>query len=99
MQDHIHLLIELKNLDKYSEVIRDVKACSSLWVHKNFPQLKDFAWQKGFASYSVSFSALAKVKNYIENQAAHHATMTFEEEFQMFLERHNIKYDPRFIFD
>ncbi len=99
MQEHVHLLVEIKNLDRYSEVIRDVKASSSLWIHKNFPSLKDFAWQKGFASYSVSYSALEKVKQYIENQPEHHATISFEEEYRIFLERHNLKYDSRFIFD
>ena len=54
MPDHVHLLIKLNNLDIFSSLIRDVKAHSSLWVHKNFPQLKDFAWQEGYASYSVS---------------------------------------------
>ncbi len=99
MQEHVHLLVELKNLDRYSEVIRDVKACSSLWVHKNYPNLRDFGWQKGFASYSVSFSSLGRVKEYIENQAKHHEMVSFEDEFRTFLERHNVKYDPRFIFD
>ena len=40
MPDHVHLLIKLNNLDIFSSLIRDVKAHSSLWVHKNFPSLK-----------------------------------------------------------
>lgn len=47
MPDHVHLLIEMTNLDKHSHLMRELKANSSLWIHKNFPSLKDFAWQEG----------------------------------------------------
>ncbi len=55
MQDHVHLFC-LRNLDKYSYLIRDVKSHSTLWIHKNFPALKEFEWQEGFGSYSLHFS-------------------------------------------
>ena len=68
MPDHVHMLIELSNLDKFSYFIRDLKSCSSLWIHQTFPQLKDFAWQEGYGSFSVSVSAISTVKKYILNQ-------------------------------
>ena len=68
MSDHVHLLIELSLLDKFSHFIRDLKASSSQWIHKNFPNLHDFAWQEGFGSFSVSCSALQGVHKYIQNQ-------------------------------
>jgi REP element-mobilizing transposase RayT len=98
MPDHVHLLVELKHLDKFSHVIRDIKASSSMWVHKNYPQFKDFSWQEGYGSFSVSFSALDSVKQYIHNQVKHHATISFEEEYCKFLKCHKIQYDPRFVF-
>lgn len=98
MPDHVHLLVELSNLDKFSHVVRDVKASSSAWVHKNYPHLADFAWQQGFGSFSVSFSSVESIQTYIQNQAAHHATMSFEEEYRKFLARHQIQYDERFVF-
>jgi REP element-mobilizing transposase RayT len=99
MPDHVHLLIKLNNLDTFSSLIRDVKAHSSLWVHKNFTQLKDFAWQEGYASYSVSYSGLAGVQGYIQTQEKHHQTMSFEEEYLKFLNLHKTKYDERFVLD
>lgn len=33
MSDHVHLLIELSLLDKFSHFIRDLKASSSQWIH------------------------------------------------------------------
>ena len=97
MPDHVHLLIELANLDKFSHFVRDLKASSSLWIHKTYPHLADFAWQEGYGSFSVSYSALDSVKSYIQNQKQHHATMTFEEEYLKFLKIHHVKYDDRFV--
>jgi putative transposase len=97
MPDHVHLLIELSSLDKFSHFIRDLKASSSQWIHKNFPNLLDFAWQESYGSFSVSYSALKDVQKYIQNQEHHHATMSFDEEFLRFLKLHQVKYDERFV--
>jgi putative transposase len=99
MPDHVHLIINIKNLDKYSYLLRDVKAHSTLWIRKNFPALKEFEWQEGCASYTFHFSLLETVKNYIRNQEKHHQTMTYEEEYLKFLDGQNIIYDKRFVFD
>lgn len=97
MPDHVHMLIELSNLDKFSYFIRDLKSCSSLWIHQTFPQLKDFAWQEGYGSFSVSVSAISTVKKYILNQEKHHANQSFDQEYLKLLQLHNIQYDERFV--
>jgi REP element-mobilizing transposase RayT len=97
MPDHVHLLLELSMLDKFSYLVRDIKASSSIWIHKNFPNFMEFAWQEGYGSFSVSCSALDNVRDYIENQQSHHARMSFEEEYVKFLKLHNVKYDERFV--
>jgi len=97
MPDHIHLLVELASLDKFSHFVRNLKASSSHWIHKMYPDLVTFAWQEGYGSFSVSYSALNSVKSYIQNQTQHHATMTFEEEYLKFLKLHNVQYDDRFV--
>ena len=97
MPDHIHMLIELSLLDKFSHFIRDLKSCSSLWIHQTFPQKREFPWQEGYGSFSVSFSALEKVRDYIRNQEEHHAHESFDQEDLKFLNYHNIQYDERFV--
>ncbi|NGX58040.1 MAG: hypothetical protein K940chlam3_00941 [Chlamydiae bacterium] len=97
MPDHIHMLIELSSLDKFSSVIRDIKASSSRWVHKKYPDLINFAWQEGYGSFSVSYSALEHVRSYIKNQEKHHSHMSFDEEYTRFLKLHQINYDERFV--
>ena len=98
MPDHVHLLVTLRDLDKYSYLLRDVKAHSTLWIHKNFPTLEKFEWQEGFGSFSLHFSMIDTVRNYIKNQEKHHQTMTYEEEYLKFVDGQNVEYDKRFVF-
>ena len=97
IRNHKGKLIELSLLDKFSHFIRDLKSYSSLWVHQTFPQKQDFAWQEGYGSFSVSFSSLEKVRDYIQNQESHHVHETFDQEYLKFLKHHNIRYDERFV--
>ncbi|PQO28236.1 IS200/IS605 family transposase [Blastopirellula marina] len=99
MADHIHLLISMSRESSIVDIVRNVKSNSSRWIHENFPGSTGFAWQAGYAAFSVSRSALPEVRQYIENQKQHHTTRTFEEEFLAFLERHELEYDPRYVFD
>ncbi|MDP1835847.1 MAG: IS200/IS605 family transposase [Chlamydiales bacterium] len=99
MPDHIHLLVELGVLDKHTYLIRDMKAHSSLWIHKTYENLSAFTWQKGYGSFSVSHSGVSKVKQYIINQETHHGNQSFEREFISLLEAHEIEYDPKYVWD
>jgi putative transposase len=96
--DHVHLLLQFTNLDQFSSCIRDIKACSSGWIHQNFPELSFFKWQQGYGLFSVSYSMIQKTRTYIRNQKQHHALFSFEEELLKFLKCHAVEYDERFVF-
>jgi hypothetical protein len=53
-----------------------------------------FAWQEGYAAFSVSSSNLDAVINYVEHQPEHHASRDFAAEFRAFLHKHGIECDP-----
>jgi hypothetical protein len=57
-----------------------------------------FAWQDGYGAFSVSPSQLDKVKEYIANQSAHHATRSFEDEFLAMLQAANIRVEANHVF-
>ncbi len=96
-KNHLHLLITIKHLDKFSYLIRDIKSKTTIWIHNNFVKDQQFAWQEGYGCFSVSYSALEKVIHYISNQEEHHKMVTFEEEFKRILKKHNIECEERFI--
>ncbi|MFZ0704555.1 MAG: IS200/IS605 family transposase [Candidatus Korobacteraceae bacterium] len=96
MADHAHVLISIPSTRTVSEVMRELKCNSSLRIRK---WNRVFSWQDGYGSISVSPSAIASVKRYIERQKAHHAGRSFEEEYTSMLERAGVTYDPEYLFD
>jgi REP element-mobilizing transposase RayT len=90
MADHVHLLFLLNPQKSVAEVIKQVKGSSSHTINQENLVTQKFAWQTGYAAYSVSESQLEKVFGYILNQKAHHSKQNFEQEYDEFIARHNI---------
>ena len=97
--DHVHILVLLSAKTALSEIVGKVKANSSGWIHREFPEKRAFAWQTGYAAFSVSHSQKQSVLDYIANQEEHHRKMSFQEELITFLKKHEIEYDERYIFE
>ena len=97
--DHVHILALLPAKIALSEIVGKVKANSSGWVHREFPEKQAFAWQTGYAAFSVSHSQKKSVLDYIANQEEHHRKVSFQEELIAFLKKHEIEYDERYIFE
>jgi putative transposase len=57
------------------------------------------SWQSGYGAFSVSQSAKESVIAYIASQEIHHRKMTFQEEFRIFLKKHGIPFDERYVWD
>ena len=94
MPDHVHLLVRMPTGTSISDFMRVVKANSSKWVKA---RQRHFAWQTGFAAFSVSMPVLPEVTRYIQEQEKHHRKMTFQQELVALLKKHNIGYDERYI--
>jgi putative transposase len=97
VEDHVHILLSLPSTVAISKAVQLIKGGSSKWIHENFPDQREFAWQEEYGAFSVSVSLLDKTIDYIKNQEAHHKKMTFQEEFLMFLKKHRIEYDERYL--
>ena len=95
--DHVHLLASLHPQSSVVEIVRKVKANSSKWIHESFSQMSAFAWQTGYAAFTVSQANVEDVQRYISNQEVHHRKKTFEEELIEFVERHGIPYDIKYV--
>ena len=50
-------------------------------------------------AFSVSQSAADTVVAYISNQARHHQRMTFQDEYRRLLERYQVAFDERYVWD
>ena len=96
-ENHIHALLLLSNTISVAHLLEEMKRNSSRWLKTLSPTYEKFAWQGGYAAFSVSQSVVAKTIEYINCQHEHHKKKTFREEYLEFLELYNIKYDERFV--
>lgn len=96
-EDHIHLLAKLRPTRAVSDVLRDLKANASGWMHEVFPSLRNLSWQRGYGAFTVSYSNVESVRRYIARQKEHHHEVSFRDEFIQFLKANGIEYDERFI--
>lgn len=99
MPDHTHIFAGLKPDIKISDLVRDIKSFSCGFINdKRFVKGK-FSWQHGFGAFSYSQSHIDKVVKYVLNQEEHHKKKTFREEYIGLLEKFNVEYDPKYIFE
>jgi REP element-mobilizing transposase RayT len=96
-EDHVHLLAKLRPDVAVSDVLRDLKANASGWMHDVFPEIKAFSWQRGYGAFTVSHSNIEEVRRYIANQKLHHKKASFRDEFIQFLKANEIDFDERFV--
>ncbi len=96
--DHVHMLFVQPRTLSIADCMEKVKANSSGWVKDRWPDRRHFGWQAGYAAFSVSPSHVGQVKRYIQNQERHHRKMTFMQEVVAFLDKHGVRYDPRYVF-
>lgn len=97
--DHTHLLVSMHPTVTSSKLIEQVKSGSSKWLNERKFIAGKFAWQDGFGAFSYSKSHIRDVVSYIINQPVHHKKKTFREEYLMLLQKFEIDYDERFLFE
>ena len=97
MEDHVHVLARLRPDKALSDVLRDLKANASGWMHDVFPALHDFSWQRGYGAFTLSQSNLSAVQNYITRQKEHHQVKSFRDEFIEFLQASGLEFDERYL--
>jgi len=99
VEDRVHLLSALSRTSSAAEMVKELKRGSSLWIKTKSASLQDFNWQNGYGMFSIGFSQIPTVKNYIVNQEEHHRQITFQDEFRALLQRYQIEYDERYVWD
>jgi REP element-mobilizing transposase RayT len=99
MPDHVHILAKLKPAISVADMLKLIKSNSSKWINDEKIPGRSFAWQIGYAAFSVSESQIYAVRWYIRNQAGHHRKQSFQEELIELLKRHGVEYDSRYLWD
>lgn len=99
VSDHIHILIGMKPDCNLSDLVREIKKCSSNYIKEKKFTVKKFEWQQGYGAFSYSHSVLNNVINYINNQREHHQRQEFKEEYLQLLQKFEIEFKEQYVFD
>lgn len=98
MPDHIHILIGMRPSCCLSDLVREIKKSSNIWINEKGFSRHKFEWQEGYGAFSYGQSSLGNVIKYIQNQKEHHKKRSFHEEYLEFLEKYQIPYKEEYLF-
>ena len=99
VEDHVHLVGSLGRSISLAEWVKELKRTTSRWIKEHAPSCSSFGWQSGYGAFSVSHSEIDRVVDYVERQREHHRIRDFQAEHRLLLERHNVPYDERYVWD
>jgi putative transposase len=94
-ENHIHILLSMPATIPLSKAMQLMKGASSRWMNEK--HTSGFAWQEGYGAFTVGISQKEHTIKYIRSQAEHHRKRSFEEEFIAFLRKHDVEYDPQYV--
>ena len=94
--DHVHLLVGLRSTHADADIVREIKKSSSDWA-KDAQRSREFAWQEGYAAFSVSYEHRPAVVAYIAGQEEHHRKVSAIDELRFLLDAAGVEYDPSYL--
>jgi putative transposase len=99
VEDHVHILCNLSRSLSIASLVSQLKSSSSERIKSESKDVAAFYWQAGYGVFSVSQSNIERVVEYIANQEEHHRKVSFQDELRLLLNRHQIPFDERYVWD
>ncbi|WP_109678334.1 IS200/IS605 family transposase [Dyadobacter jejuensis] len=99
MPDHIHFLLGIRPTCCISDMVREIKKSSNLYIQTEQLSKFKFQWQEGFGAFSYSHSHLDMAINYILRQKEHHKKKSFGDEYIEMLQKFNIDYNDKYLLE
>ena len=95
--DHVHILLGISPDISISELVKEIKRSSSLFVNEKRLSDGRFSWQEGFGAFSIGKSEISRIVQYIKDQEVHHHRNSFTEEYEKFLTSYGIEYKKEYL--
>ena len=99
IENHIHILCRLSKTITSSGLVGKIKIASAKFLKNKISRLQKFHWQNGYGIFSIGSGLLDTVRAYIVNQPEHHKIRTYEDELRALLNKYQITYDERYLWD
>ena len=98
-EDHVHVALFLARTDTIAALVSRLKVSSSKWIKAKGPEFARFAWQKGYAVFSVGLGDRSALVAYIDGQMRHHQRRDFQVEMRAMFAQYGVEVDERFVWD
>jgi REP element-mobilizing transposase RayT len=92
MPDHVHIAIGLKPTCCISDLVREIKKSSTLFIREVCKQ-RGFSWQEGYGAFSCGHSSLDSLIMYIQHQKQHHQRINSKDEYKRLLNENNLEFE------
>jgi putative transposase len=99
VSDHVHLAIRLSRTVTMADLVAALKTSSSQSIKEQWPDLREFSWQRGYGVFSVRPGDKDLLCKYIDDQEAHHQTISFQDEFRNLLNKYGVEFDEAYVWD
>lgn len=99
MPDHLHLFIGFKPNMAIADLVREVKTSATKYINNHRLLPWRFGWQDGYGCFTYAHSQIDVVAQYVMSQKQHHRTKTFREEYTALLQKFEVAYDDRYVFE
>ena len=98
VENHLHIVTHLHPAVSLASLVKDIKLASSEYIKEQalFPHFG--GWQKGYGAFTYSIAEKDRLIHYVKDQEAHHARVTFREEYIALLTEHAIAFDEKYLF-
>jgi len=97
--DHIHILTGFCPTITISDLVRDIKRSSSLYINNNHLFAHKFSWQEGYGAFTIGYRELDHIYKYILNQQIHHKEENFKEEYMRILSEQDFEINNDFLYE
>jgi putative transposase len=96
-EDHVHLILSIRQDVPLAHLLRQLQGDSAAWLRDHYPSLGAFAWQRGYAAFTLHADLLPRAVRYLANQGEQHCRESFEAEYRRFLQNHQVEFDARLL--
>jgi REP element-mobilizing transposase RayT len=98
-KDHVHILFGFPPTIAISDLMRDIKRSSALFINSQINTYLRFSWQEGFGGFTVGYRELDHVFHYIQDQEKHHAKDSFRSEYLNILKDQGMEFNSDYLFE
>jgi REP element-mobilizing transposase RayT len=97
VEDHIHILTHLHPSVSLSDLVKDIKISSSIYIKENylFPDFK--CWQPGYGAFTYGLKDRARLIEYVKNQEEHHRVKTSKDELKQTLLENEVSFEEQYL--